>query len=454
MKSKRVKTGFSLIFSILLVAIALTPIVSAASAEETVLKARESVVRVLAFNDDGNGGTGTGWPVGTSNRVQYFITNHHVIADMQYVYIHRDDDQESFIPATVIDYYSQDGKDLAILQISEPIRITPFKLTLSDHVSAVEHVWTLGFPGLADQAYGKDQEFDSRPENVTINQGNVSKIVEDKAQGRKVYQVSAAINHGNSGGPLVNDRGEVIGINTFTIVGEDAQGLFGAVQVDELIPLLEDNNVPYELADGWKQGKNGSESSDTGESSGKDEKSTTTEKTVNSKSDNTISYVIGGAVILVGGAFLIVRKNRSQPVAVASHAGHSMESLATPLAQHHSPSNVAQVGSGISTAGSPSLYGLTGEFKDSSYDLTTNSITLGRDPLQSQLVFTGTPDISRKHCTIQYDGLNNQFILEDHGSSNGTFLQSGERLQPGSYYVLQRGDRFYVANPNYTFEVR
>ena len=59
--------------------------------------------------------------------------------------------------------------------------------------------------------------------NYTATQGVISKV--DRIRdGLKYIQIDAAINPGNSGGPLVNDKGEVIGVNSFIIRGGDNLG--------------------------------------------------------------------------------------------------------------------------------------------------------------------------------------------------------------------------------------
>jgi hypothetical protein len=44
-------------------------------------------------------------------------------------------------------------------------------------------------------------------------------------------------------------------------------------------------------------------------------------------------------------------------------------------------------------------------------------------------------------------------LLEDCSSENGTFLESGERVMPGSYKRLRPGLRFYLGTPAVTFEI-
>lgn len=50
--------------------------------------------------------------------------------------------------------------------------------------------------------------------------------------------------------------------------------------------------------------------------------------------------------------------------------------------------------------------------------------------------------VSRRHARIQY--LNNQFTIEDLGSTNGTFVNRGARLLPGNKQPLKNGDEIIV----------
>ena len=56
----------------------------------------------------------------------------------------------------------------------------------------------------------------------------------------KVIQTDAAINPGNSGGALVNEFGQVVGINSQKISGDGYEGIGFAIPIDEALPILED----------------------------------------------------------------------------------------------------------------------------------------------------------------------------------------------------------------------
>jgi pSer/pThr/pTyr-binding forkhead associated (FHA) protein len=103
----------------------------------------------------------------------------------------------------------------------------------------------------------------------------------------------------------------------------------------------------------------------------------------------------------------------------------------------------------------PMLRAVLGDLAGSEVRLEQNPVTIGRDPASCQLVFPSTADlISKRHCVLRHDRERGLLLLEDCGSTNGTFLQSGERLKPGSPRRLDHNERFYLADPRFMFEVK
>jgi len=102
------------------------------------------------------------------------------------------------------------GKDIAILKV-EKTGLPTVTLGDSEKVQVGESVFVMGFPGLG----GAESFFN--PESAleaTITRGVIS-AKRTLPNGIVIFQSDAAINHGNSGGPVYNDSGEVIGIATF-----------------------------------------------------------------------------------------------------------------------------------------------------------------------------------------------------------------------------------------------
>lgn len=96
--------------------------------------------------------------------------------------------------------------DLAILTIDEKSE-TPF-LKLNEFSDLIEStpVWIFGYP------FGEVFSVIQRGPEITVNKGNISALRHNDMKILKTIQIDAVVNPGNSGGPVINDKGEVIGI--------------------------------------------------------------------------------------------------------------------------------------------------------------------------------------------------------------------------------------------------
>ncbi|HJU91818.1 MAG TPA: trypsin-like peptidase domain-containing protein [Pyrinomonadaceae bacterium] len=116
------------------------------------------------------------------------------------------------------------GKDVAIIKIE--IKNAPIlKLADSDKVQLQDHVTVIGYPGAADTFHSGLLSARSALE-ATINDGKIS-ARKQSASGAPILQTSAPATHGNSGGPVLNDANEVIGLLTFrgdTVNNQEVSG--------------------------------------------------------------------------------------------------------------------------------------------------------------------------------------------------------------------------------------
>ena len=179
-------------------------------------KVRPSVVSITAYKRErssvgipglGEEGLGSGVIVSADG---YIVTNAHVL-DGGYRYFVELHDRRRYSAALIgVDKLS----DLALLKI-ECNSLLPASWGDSDALDVGSIVWAFGNPYQLKQTVtsgiisGKD-----RPGDLNAKQA--------------LLQTDAAINKGNSGGPLVDSRGHVIGINT-AILGETFQGIGFAV---------------------------------------------------------------------------------------------------------------------------------------------------------------------------------------------------------------------------------
>jgi serine protease Do len=146
-------------------------------------------------------GTGTGFYI---KEFDLIVTNDHVVADNAEVTIAG----KAFDKVFSRVWYTDRKHDLAFLEAPKNIELPEIRLGRYEEMKDGDQIVAIGHP------YGL---------NYTATQGVISKV--DRIRdGLKFIQIDAAINPGNSGGPLVNNKGEVIGVNSFIIRGGDNLG--------------------------------------------------------------------------------------------------------------------------------------------------------------------------------------------------------------------------------------
>ena len=168
-----------------------------------------------------NLGEGSGFVLSADG---YVLTNFHVIEGASSVRVRFAD--SSTLAAQTIGSFPDN--DVALLKVTPTSSLVPARLGSSgalrvgDPVLAIGNA--LGLGAAPSVTLGIVSALDR---SVPIN-GSVL---------QHMIQTDAAINHGNSGGPLVNAGGEVVGINT--IVADGAQSIGFALSIDSLKPLIE-----------------------------------------------------------------------------------------------------------------------------------------------------------------------------------------------------------------------
>jgi S1-C subfamily serine protease len=138
--------------------------------------------------------TGTAWPIAPG----YAVTNHHVVAGKQSVLLV--DTRGREIIARVI--ASDVNNDIALLSTEQPDSLPPALPLAKSQAGLGASVFTIGFPRV---------DIMGRTPKLSI--GIISSIngLQDDPTS---YQISVPIQPGNSGGPLLNMRGEVVGLIT------------------------------------------------------------------------------------------------------------------------------------------------------------------------------------------------------------------------------------------------
>ena len=380
--------------------IAANTIQVAASSRNVISDARRSVVRVVTPD----GGIGTAFVIAQSGSITHLVTNLHVVSGFSEVMIIPDNIEGSWIKASVM--FLPDGLDLAILTTTTGLANRPvLPLAKASTVNAADTVYALGFPGSADDFFLVDEghRLPSATEDVTTTRGVISRTNVSMSQGTNAFQLDVNISWGNSGGPLLNEKGHVIGVNTWGNF-EGAALMTYAIHIDYIIRECESRGIPYVAAGGI--------------------------------STALILFIAAGVLlILLSIALIIIMKNKKKnPVMAAAAQAAPQPAQAAPV----QPS----VRACIRAAG--------GQFAGRSFDVKGRLI-IGRDAAKCTVAFpVDSAGISGVHCEIYLEG--STAYLRDLGSSYGTFLSNGTKLPAKAPQRLNNGDRFYVADEQNTFE--
>ncbi|MCB2065132.1 MAG: trypsin-like peptidase domain-containing protein [Erythrobacter sp.] len=231
---------FSL-FALLFIAMALAPRPAMADPADVEAAAR-GVVRVIIIGRDGEEifpiSHGTGFAV-SANRV---VTNAHVVAeavedDRLAIGVVPSEGSEAVYARLVA---VSPRNDLALLQLTEPLGLTP--LTIAGNPETTGEVTAVGYPMNVDRAQGLGQSDIFRAQPPVTATGFLS----GRRPSRDFDTVlhTAPIAAGNSGGPLLDDCGRVLGVNSFGTASDGADAeFFFAVSTRELLPFLRANGI-------------------------------------------------------------------------------------------------------------------------------------------------------------------------------------------------------------------
>ena len=92
--------------------------------------------------------------------------------------------------------------------------------------------------------------------------------------------------------------------------------------------------------------------------------------------------------------------------------------------------------------------------KNTVYPIGIDRVVIGRNPAICNIVYPANEiGVSRTHCSIHFNRQVNLFLLEDLGSSCGTYLETGRKVSAGKVVALDKGASFYVASKNNLFTV-
>lgn len=332
------------------------------------------------------------------------------------------------VPAKVHTW--NEAADLAVLQVPR-IDLPALPLIRDEVLEGMkgEPCMSAGFPGDAKQ---NSQDDAIAGFSAETRKGTIVNFHKQKGAPVDVIRHDASISFGNSGGPLLDEYGVVIGVNygggsneaiiiEDTIVEQGRQNFY-AIRVNELVSLLDKSKIPFQYAGSWSF-----------------------------PGDKYRLPLLAGAILLGGllvvamaaGAYLLfASSNDEESDGVARDADARVNVIerkrAFLLSSAEDKSHV--------------LVGVAGEYAGRVYEIGSG-IRVGRDRSICNLVIApDNPRVSKVHLEIQY--FEGKYLVRDLWSKYGSFLNNTNNRVPSDRFVpVEPGTLILLADSTCTFRV-
>ena len=245
-----------------------TVIKANANSDSDISKLRHTVVYIEVGYEITGGSyigrfRGSGFFIGKKNAdPQYIITNHHVVdyyikngsgelrplsdsngTARTKIRVYFDDND--WTEAYLVD--SRETQDVAVIRSAQPTsKRSAATLEIPTESMVGNKAIAIGYPGLPDNIIFQSLEQKDETASTVIS-GDISRLLQINGTGVRTIQIDVNILHGNSGGPLFYNDGNVIGINSWGISDEGEEVNY-AVSIEEVLPLLNQHSIDYDIA--------------------------------------------------------------------------------------------------------------------------------------------------------------------------------------------------------------
>lgn len=351
------------------------------------------------------------------------------------------------------------GRDCAIIKV-KTANAPALPVGDSTKSQVEDHIIVIGYPGVADAKDLLDEKSELQP---SVTDGAISAL-KHATTGEQILQISAAITHGNSGGPAIDQHGNVVGLATF---GTEVQGFNFLVAASTLMDFVKDSKVDLKPSDTLKLWQDGLQhywddeytdaiskfeevesqwpqhseahglvlASKQAQKDGKEKK----------KPDNTgiiVAAASGGAAFLALMIWIATRGRNKQPkvagvpagsgqmYGVAAGASGGIQPVAKTVAIAPGPGSFAMGG----------LIAVRGQLSGQRFALTPGGIIIGRQPGVAHILVNDSR-ASGKHVWIGVD--QGRLVAIDQGTTNGTYVNDVMRgritraeLRDGDYVIV------------------
>lgn len=379
--------------------------------------------------------------------------------------------------------------DYAILTLKEKVHNrTTLRLRSSSTLKQTENVYALGFPGDLDAI--TDQSFyDS--DDVAITTGSVNKVarcslsvITETAIGTFVgtydnvdcVESGALLSGGNSGGPLVDANGDVVGINA---ASSDSRNL--AISIDQLTATLDALGIEYESVPTMDLVTTtpteaptevaptevptvAPTEAPTAAPTEAPTQAPTVPVTPEPKNNTTIILIVAAVAVLAVIIVVVVvtskgKKPSAPPTGTYTPPAPPQKPNGGFQTPPHTPAYTAPMDAGETTvlnqdAGETTVLTRNGgtlirKRNGETVKINTDHFVIGRERKTANYCITDNTSISRSHVTLTIRG--GVTYLTDMGAANGTFV-NGVKVVPRQEIALKDGDKITLADEDFEFK--
>ena len=187
---------------------------------------QESAVYIEAYDDE-TIKSGSGFVYKVTDDKNYIITSYHVVSGYNNIFIYNTSKKKE--KANVVAY--NENADIAILSINDSLNLKEINIGNSDSIEISNDIYVFGTPLNIDYI-------------STLSKGIISfinrEITVTTSYGKNKYntiQVDARVDEGNSGGPVLNNKGEVIGM--MFVKEENVEGIGFALPINYVMDIVQ-----------------------------------------------------------------------------------------------------------------------------------------------------------------------------------------------------------------------
>ncbi len=381
--------------------------------------------------------------------------------------------------------------DYCVLRTSSVINEkNSLRLGNSDELTTGMTVYAMGFE---DDAAANGAEFTAV--DVSVREGTIQNV-ESRQEGEIYQQHSAIISSGNSGGPLLNEAGYVIGMNN-SLKSREEEGLYFSFPINEIREVLDNYDIDYysiqrataekEMDSLYVEGKKKYKSGKFKKSSLAELENAMQQVEELKKQEELSEEQVKNAVaeletsieklrekmpikekVMIGLGILnillliwflciffgyrkekatVSKQNSRKPFHSERITDESDTFLLEKGTRAFSETTVFDDSGNTFSIGNKKAV-LVRLKVGESMEIGKQGMCIGKSGTKADMVIDGNPSVSRKHAQITRQG--QKFYIRDLGSANGTFI-NGERITADEDRELVNGDRVKLADEEFEF---